>query len=331
MSDNTSISSFHDNCNNHCNNHINNCFNNKHKQPLSCLIELMNNYMYCGEPIPEFKRRLAYKAFTDVTGFKPANFEEIFNIIREHQNKVIKFTAFYVYLPIIIIIVIILLGLALIGSITWGGAIFGSIATIIILYIFAVGYRFHTVNFLSSRTQETLALSRGIQQNLENTIAYLPQGILSSACAITCNNLGCWKCNPVLQNANGPNGPNGQNGQNGPNGQNMQNMQNLNNQTILQRANAHPNKKKNKRKQNHKDYQEHHKNDKSEDTSINGPVDCWSLDTDGDSSSDSNDLKKLAENDDDAISSIFSSLSNDNQTSFTSSLSDKNQQNNMWL
>ena len=289
---------------------INNC--NKHKQPLSCLINLINDYMYCGESIPEEKKRLAYKAFVDVTGFRPANFEEIFRIIREHQKAVIRFTALYVYLPVILIIIVILWGLALIGSITWGGAIFGTVATIIILYIFATAYRFHTTNFLSSRTEETLALSRSIQHNLENTVAYLPQGILASACAITCNNLGCWKCNRRLQN-----------GQNliGQGAQNMPESQS-DTQTILQKA--HP-KKKNKRKQNH------HQENKSESSSIKGPIDCWSLDTDNDSS-ESNDLKKLAENNDDALSSIFSELSNDNsnQTSFSSSFSDKNQK-DMWF
>lgn len=173
--------------------------------PLSCLIDLVHNYMYCGESIPQAKRILAYKAFVDVTGYKPINFEEIFKDLEKQHGDFINFNSYYIYFPIAVIVIIFLWGLVLVNRLSWAEALFGTITVLIILYIFAMAYRIHGNDYLSNKNQQFAEKAKEIQQNNENIIAYLPQGLLAVACAITCNNRSCWKCNPLLQNNNNNN------------------------------------------------------------------------------------------------------------------------------
>lgn len=160
--------------------------------PFSCMYNLIQNHSNCNTFIPEDKRRKAYQAFSDVTGYKPLNLSSPLNTINEQNKKIANLTVVYLFLPIFIIIFVVTWLLVGFNWIDWIVGLYFIVFAFTILYVFSIFYRIHVNNYIDSTTSSINNYSTQAQENFENSIPYLPQGLYSIACAITGSE---WKCN----------------------------------------------------------------------------------------------------------------------------------------
>ena len=164
--------------------------------PFSCMIDLLTGqYSECDIAIPSDKLQAAYNAFTEVTNYQPINLSKVFNDLNTEQKKLIRFNAFYIFMPIMILILIIIWMLVGFGWIQWEPALYFTILSIILLYGFSIAYRIHTERFLNTQYQNTQHYAQQAQQNYQNSVAYWPQGIYAIACALTSTGTTGWTCN----------------------------------------------------------------------------------------------------------------------------------------
>lgn len=180
------------------------------KPPLSFMIELVTGpYVDCGTEIPSDKRQMAYKAFTEATGFDPINYNQVFNQLTSQQKKILNFNAFYIFFPLFLLSLIVIWLMAGFGWFDWIAGLFLSGLVFIILYGFSMLYRIHAQSFLNDQNNMLQNDANVARQNFEDSVAYFPQGLFAAACAITstggtgwvCNNLGdCPTC-PARQNS----------------------------------------------------------------------------------------------------------------------------------
>lgn len=164
-------------------------------KPMSCMIDLLNNY--CGKTIPAAKRQEAFKAFSEVTGYKPADLNTIFTTFDDNLRALVNFNAFYMFAPTLILLLIIIWMMVGFKWMNWVLGLFFTVLVIVILYGFSIGYRVHFITYLDSRTQTIENATVEAQNSFENSIAYWPQGLFSAACAVTCDDGNCWSCRPT--------------------------------------------------------------------------------------------------------------------------------------
>ena len=166
------------------------------KAPISCMLNLLNGpYSQCGATIPDDKRQLSYDVFTEITGYKPIDLNHVFNDLNEEQKTILIFNAFYIFMPMLIIILIAIWLMVGFGWFNWVIGIFLTVSAILIIYIFSVVYRIHVQNYLNSRADQRKRDADIAQNNFQNSIAYWPQGLFGVACAITATGTTGWKCN----------------------------------------------------------------------------------------------------------------------------------------
>lgn len=166
------------------------------QQPFSCMIDLINNYANCDENISSSKRRAAYEAFSDVTGYKPADLNKIFNTINDDFESLVKFNVFYMFMPVLILLLIIIWLMVGFRWMDWPLGLFFTVLVIVILYGFSIVYRIHFQSWIDSRNTTIQNQATIAQKSFENSIAYWPQGLFAAACAVTCDGTtGCWTCN----------------------------------------------------------------------------------------------------------------------------------------
>jgi len=166
------------------------------QQPFSCMVDLINNYSSCDEDIPQSKRNAAYKAFSEVTGYRPANLNTIFDTVEDEFNALVNFNAFYMFAPTMVLLLIIIWLMVGFHWINWVIGLFFTVLVIVILYGFSILYRIHFQSYLRSRNKVIQNQATISQQSFENSIAYWPQGLFAAACAVTCDGTtGCWSCN----------------------------------------------------------------------------------------------------------------------------------------
>lgn len=160
--------------------------------PFSCMINLIKNYAYCGESISDDKVQAAYEAFVDVTGYKTADLNAAFNTIMETNEALLNFNVFYIFTPIFILILLAVWFMVGFSWINWVVGLFISGVAFIVLYGFAVFYRIQVQDYLDSQNNKLHGYVDTAQKNLENSVAYWPQGLFAVACAVTSDD---WKCN----------------------------------------------------------------------------------------------------------------------------------------
>jgi len=166
------------------------------QQPFSCMIDLINNYADCDQDISQSKRVAAYQAFSDVTGYRPANLNTIFDTINGDFEGLVNFNAFYMFAPTLILALIIIWLMVGFRWIDWPVGLFFTVLVIVILYGFSILYRIHFQNWIKSRNTTVQNQATIAQKSFENSIAYWPQGLFAAACAVTCDGTtGCWTCN----------------------------------------------------------------------------------------------------------------------------------------
>lgn len=164
------------------------------KPPVSCMIDLITGeYSDCDVEIPNDKRKAAYDAFTEVTGFKPYNFNKIINDFNEREKKILNFGAFYMFFPIFLLSIIAIWLMVGFGWLNWVIGLFLTVISFVVLYGFSVIYRVQVQNSLTSFTDESQQLQQ--ESNFEDSIAYWPQGLFAVACAVTATGGTGWTCN----------------------------------------------------------------------------------------------------------------------------------------
>ena len=167
--------------------------------PISCILELITNFMNCGQVLTPAQLNAAYTAFVQVTGFKPFDQAGALNELENSLEVFANITVFYFIVPITIILVVAILLMAGFSWITWIAALFFSIAIIVVMYAVSVAYRISIENALRTRFSNLENAAVAANLNLQSTIGYVPQGLLAASCAIvgTGGTGTPWTCNPV--------------------------------------------------------------------------------------------------------------------------------------
>lgn len=168
-----------------------------YQEPFSCMVDLIQNYANCGEDISSSKRQAAYKAFADVTGYKPMDLSKSFDALAQENKNLTNLNAFYIFVPIMILAIIMIWLMVGFGWFDWTAGLFFTVIVFIVLYTFAVMYRIHAHNIINNRSSALKTDAQNAQKNFENSIAYWPQGLFSVACAVTSTGTTGWTCNEV--------------------------------------------------------------------------------------------------------------------------------------
>jgi len=167
--------------------------------PVSCMLNLLKGqYSDCGTTIPSNLRKAAFDAFTEVTGFKSFNNNQAFNIINSDQKAIVNCTAFYFFIPMLILLFIGVSLLVGFSWINWVAGLFLIVLIFIILYGATIAYRIKLLGYLNTNNNQLQQDVTNTQNNFENSVAYWPQGLFAVACAITATGgTGSWSCNEV--------------------------------------------------------------------------------------------------------------------------------------
>lgn len=166
------------------------------EEPFSCMIDLINNSK-CGQTIPVDKKMKAAKAFAEVTGYTPPDYNIIFAAIYSQMQSAVDFNSGYLYSPVMVLSLgFIWLGVGF-GWFNWVVGMFLSLMAFVVLYGFSVAYRIHAKTWLREKEATNLAFIQGLQDSFNDSVAYWPQGLFAVACAIECHHddEDCWKCN----------------------------------------------------------------------------------------------------------------------------------------
>lgn len=165
------------------------------QQPWSCMVDLVDQYMNCGQDISEDKRKAAYQAFVNTTGFKGVDYSQIATEINRSTADIVNLNAFYLWVPLFIVILVILWVMVGFGWLNWAVGLFMTVLAFGILYSFNIAYRIHADRILENRRKNFGKFADTAQGQFENSVAYWPQGLFASACAVTCEDGNCWSCN----------------------------------------------------------------------------------------------------------------------------------------
>lgn len=164
--------------------------------PLSCMIDLVTGPSSdCGTEIPASRRRAAYDAFTDITGFRPANFGVFFSQVTNEQRELLNINAFYMFFPLFILSLLTIWLLVGFGWMSWPIGLFLSALMFLIIYGFSLLYRMQANNFLVNQNAIWQNEAINAQDNFEDTVAYWPQGLFGVACSVTSTGGTGWRCN----------------------------------------------------------------------------------------------------------------------------------------
>jgi len=155
------------------------------EEPLSSMLELISNNMYCGVPLTQDQIDNAYDAFVKVTGLEEQDFNKILKTIQDEFESLFRFNAAYMFLPITILISIIIWIMVIVGWITWPVGMYVTTLVWIVLYGASIAYRIHLTTVLRNRFNKLIADSQRAQETFKHSIAYTSQGLLAAAAAIT--------------------------------------------------------------------------------------------------------------------------------------------------
>lgn len=159
------------------------------QQPFSSMIDLLTGpYSQCGAAIPAELRQDAYNTFSNITGYVPDNITTALTILDDNQKTILRYTAFYMFVPLFILSVIVIWLLVGFSWITWPVGLFATVMVFVVLYSFSLLYRIHAQTWLESRTSQII----NTQSNFQDTVAYWPQGFFGIASTL---NDSSWVCN----------------------------------------------------------------------------------------------------------------------------------------
>ena len=167
-------------------------------QPISCMIDLIDRYMNCGQEISQDKKVAAFEAFSDITGYEPIDVNTSLNTLRNDFDKVISYTIFYTYVPIGFLLFLGIWLSVIAGWINWVIALILTIVLVMVLYIFSILFRSQINTILNNDFNALNTSATNAQKSFQDSIALLPQALFGVACAVTCESgEKCWLCNEV--------------------------------------------------------------------------------------------------------------------------------------
>jgi uncharacterized membrane protein YecN with MAPEG domain len=170
--------------------------NMAYTEPISCMLDLIDGSMNCGQKFPQEKLDQAYQIYTQTTGFTPLQNPNVFEELQTHSNEFQNYNVLYYYVPIAILFIILIWMMVGFGLMAWPVGIYISMFVIVVLFAFAAAYRLHTTHHNNNRFMNLQQITNQNLQAYQNSIAYIPQGLFAVACALTCEGTtGCWQCN----------------------------------------------------------------------------------------------------------------------------------------
>jgi len=156
--------------------------NMANSQPLSCILNLMEN----NPQLSKSQIEAGYKAFVDVTGYKPYENNNDVVIQQEMVQKQMSYiTSFYIYFPICIILLIAIWILVGYNVFPWTVGIILSIFLILIIFIFSAIYTYQFEQLILHNKSITQEEMQNIKEQYQQSIALWPQAMFSVICAIT--------------------------------------------------------------------------------------------------------------------------------------------------
>jgi len=165
-------------------------------KPFTCMLDLLTgHYSDCDVTIPLEKRKEAYKTFEQITGYKRFNIEKFFNDFSDHQNKILDYNAFYIFMPVLILSVLVVLFLVLTNFVNWIDGLYLATIALIVLYGFSILYRRTTSTYIDERTTSLKNDVIASEENYVNSFAYWIQGFFAMACNLTSKDGKGWTCN----------------------------------------------------------------------------------------------------------------------------------------
>jgi positive regulator of sigma E activity len=164
--------------------------------PVSCINELINNYMFCGQELTQEQKQAAYNAYIEVTKLKPFDYQSFINNLEAQWVATANIIAFYIFVPILVLLLTAIWLYVGFKKMNWIVGIYLSILVIVVLYGFNLAYRINSQYYYQNKFQNLKNEAAQTTQSYQNSIALQTQGLMAAACAVTCKDgVNCWKCN----------------------------------------------------------------------------------------------------------------------------------------
>lgn len=163
--------------------------------PLQCMRNLIDNNMYCGEQPDPNRAKKAADAFGEVSGLNKINTEKTVDNIVNSLRGVSNINVIYFMLSWFIIIAIAIWLMVAFSWIDLISALYLQVIMFAIFYGFTIAYRVQINNYLIRIKNDIVQELDANGQIIKDSIARLPQAVLSSACAQTTEGYDYWKCN----------------------------------------------------------------------------------------------------------------------------------------
>lgn len=156
--------------------------------PFSCMTQLLTGPLAaCNVNISQDLRDRAAQAFKNVTGLRTLDGTNITNVLNNEQIQISNLNVIYFYLPIFIILFIGIWLMVGFGWILWSSGLFLTVFLFAILYMFSIFYRIQVKSLVNNQTNSINNSLIQYQTNIDNSIAYWPQGLYAVACSLTEN------------------------------------------------------------------------------------------------------------------------------------------------
>lgn len=168
-----------------------------YKRPIADMLEFINSYMTCREPLSPEQSQAAYDAFIAVTGWNPGYLQSIFTTLESQNENIALQSTIYLFAPIAIITLGIIWMMVGFGWMDWALAIYLTVLTLAILYICGLLYRINVENRLRSNGSAIRSQLAAANENLKQAIPMAIQGFFAMASAVsTIPPEKPWTCNP---------------------------------------------------------------------------------------------------------------------------------------
>jgi hypothetical protein len=165
-------------------------------KPISCMLDLLTgHYADCDVAIPLEKRREAFKTFQKITNYENADLINLYSDLKTHDNQLLSYDAFYMFMPTLILSLLVVLFLVLTNFVNWVDGLYLANIALIVLYGFAILYRRTASKYIDDNYDLLQAKVIFDRQNYVDNFAYWIQGFFAMACELTSNDGKGWTCN----------------------------------------------------------------------------------------------------------------------------------------
>jgi hypothetical protein len=165
-------------------------------KPISCMLDLLTGHFSdCNVNIPPEKLAEALNVFKSMTGYVPLNITKFFDDLQTHQISTLNFTAFYIFMPVLILTLLLILFMITYKFINWIDGLYLGVLALIVLYGFDILFRRQASTYIDNKLSMLEQDAINAQTNYENSISHWPQAFFGMACALTSKDGKAWTCN----------------------------------------------------------------------------------------------------------------------------------------